>query len=163
MQLQFIDLGKLVISKANMRHGKKAPDVSDILPTIRARGVLVPLIVRSNSAPNAVEPQASEGQPSEPDQFEIIAGARRFTAAKRIAEEGGSAEPLPCAILDDGDDAAAIEASLIENVARRDPLGHVAKPVLLVVMRGRPTAALTQRAGGGRPAPRIAQRCLIAA
>jgi len=121
MQLKFIDLGKLVISKANMRHGKKAPDVSDILPTIRARGVLVPLIVRANYAPNAVEPQASEGQPCDLDHFEIIAGARRFTAAKRIAEEGGSAEPLPCAILDDGDDAAAIEASLIENVARRDP------------------------------------------
>ena len=86
MQLQFIDLGKLVISKANMRHGKKAPDVSDILPTIRARGVLVPLIVRPNPAPNAVEPQASEGQPCDLDHFEIIAGARRFTAAKRIAE-----------------------------------------------------------------------------
>ena len=106
MQLQFIDLGKLAISKANMRYGKKAPDVSDLLPTVRARGVLVPLLVRPNCAPDA---------------FEIVAGARRFTAAQIVAAEGGGGEPLPCAIIEDGDDAAAIEASLIENVARRDP------------------------------------------
>ena len=28
---------------------------------------------------------------------------------------------LPCAVMEPGDDAAAIEASLIENVARLDP------------------------------------------
>ena len=105
MKLDFIDLGKLSISKANMRYAKKAPDVSDILPTVRARGVLVPLIVRPNCADGA---------------YEIVAGARRFTAACVVAGEKGEAEPLPCAILEAGDDAAALEASLIENVARRD-------------------------------------------
>lgn len=105
MKLDFIDLGKLSISKTNMRYAKKAPDVADILPTVRARGVLVPLIVRPNCAEGA---------------FEIVAGARRFTAATIVAGEKGEAEPLPCAILEEGDDAAALEASLIENVARRD-------------------------------------------
>ena len=105
MRLDFIDLGKLSISKTNMRYAKKAPDVSDILPTVRARGVLVPLIVRPNCAEGA---------------FEIVAGARRFTAARLVAVEKGEAEALPCAILEEGDDAAALEASLIENVARRD-------------------------------------------
>jgi len=107
MKLDFIDLGKLSVSKANMRYAKKAPDVSDILPTVRARGILVPLIVRPNCADGA---------------FEIVAGARRYTAARIVADERGddTGDPLPCAILDDGDDAAAIEASLIENVARRD-------------------------------------------
>lgn len=105
MRLSFIDIGKLSISKTNMRYGKKAPDVADILPTIRARGVLVPLIVRPNCAEGA---------------YEIVAGARRFTAACLVAGEKGEADPLPCAILEDGDDAAALEASLIENVARRD-------------------------------------------
>ena len=105
MKLDFIDLGKLSISKTNMRYAKKAPDVADILPTVRARGVLVPLIVRPNCAEGA---------------FEIVAGARRFTAATIIAGEKGEAEPMPCAILEEGDDAAALEASLIENVARRD-------------------------------------------
>ena len=105
MKLDFIDLGKLSVSKANMRYAKKAPDVSDILPTVRKRGVLVPLIVRPNCSPDA---------------FEIVAGARRFTAAKLIADEKGEAEPLPCAILEEGDDADAIEASMIENMARLD-------------------------------------------
>jgi ParB family chromosome partitioning protein len=105
MKLDFIDLGKLSISKANMRFGKKAPDVSDILPTVRKRGVIVPILVRPNC---------------EPDAFEIVAGARRFTAAQIVAAETGHAEPLPCAILDEGDDADAIEASLIENTARLD-------------------------------------------
>src|SRR3546814_511143 len=88
-----------------MRYAKKAPDVSDILPTVRARGVLVPLIVRPNCAEGA---------------YEIVAGARRFTAACLVAGEEGEADPLPCAIREDGDDAAALEASVIENVARRD-------------------------------------------
>ncbi|MCW0198860.1 ParB N-terminal domain-containing protein [Sphingopyxis sp.] len=107
MKLSFIDLGKLSISKANMRYAKKAPDVSDILPTVRARGVMVPLLVRPNCADGA---------------FEIVAGARRFTAARIVADEqDGAGEPLPCAILEDGDDVAAIEASLIENIARLAP------------------------------------------
>src|SRR3546814_4242917 len=90
-----------------MRYAKKAPDVSDILPTVRARGVLVPLIVRPNCGPDA---------------YEIVAGARRVTAAKIVADEvGGTGEPLPCAILEDGDDAAAIEASLLENIAPLAP------------------------------------------
>ncbi len=117
MKLDFIDLGKLSVSKANMRYAKKAPDVSDILPTVRKRGVLVPLIVRPNHCPEPVEGCG-------PDAFEIVAGARRFTAAKIVAEEKGEAEPqetmLPCAILEDGDDADAIEASMIENMARLD-------------------------------------------
>lgn len=110
MKLDFIDLGKLAVSCANMRHAKAAPDVADILPTVRARGVLVPVLVRANGTP---------------DTFEIVAGARRFHAASLVAAEraaaGEEAEPLPCAILEAADDADAIEASLIENTARRDP------------------------------------------
>lgn len=114
MKLDFIPLDKLVVSKANMRYSKKAPDVSDILPTVRSRGVIQPVIVRPNCAP---------------DGYEIVAGSRRFHAAKIVAEERRAAgdltpEPqdsmLPCAILDEGDDAAAIETSMIENMARLD-------------------------------------------
>jgi ParB family chromosome partitioning protein len=109
MKLQFIALDKLIVSKSNIRWGRKAPDVSDILPTVRRRGVIQPVIVRPNCAP---------------DGFEIVAGARRFAAANIVAEErraaGDDVEPMPCAILDDGDDAAAIEASMIENMARLD-------------------------------------------
>ncbi|RZJ97356.1 MAG: ParB/RepB/Spo0J family partition protein [Novosphingobium sp.] len=118
MKLQFIALSQLVVSKANMRARTKAPDVTDILPTIRKRGVLVPILVRAV----APEPQAAEGGVQ---RFEIVAGARRFHAARIVAEERAGefsdTDALPCAVLDHGDDAAMVEASLIENVARLDP------------------------------------------
>ena len=61
MQLTHIDLGQLSIAAVNMRHSKRAPDISDILPSIRARGVLVPLLERKagrllvNGFPTGVE------------------------------------------------------------------------------------------------------------
>lgn len=105
MELRHIAIANLSISAANMRARGK-PDLSHILPSIRARGVLVPLIVRP-----------SEGE----DRFEIVAGKRRYHAALTVAEESGGEESLPCAVMAAGDDAAALEASLIENVARLDP------------------------------------------
>lgn len=106
MKLDFIDLGMLVESKANMRSGRKEPDVADILPSVRQRGILVPILVR---------PVADT------DSFEVVAGRRRHRCARIIAEDNGVADPVPCAIMDAGDDAAAVEASLLENVARLDP------------------------------------------
>ncbi|MER8501610.1 ParB/RepB/Spo0J family partition protein [Mesorhizobium sp. M1142] len=106
MQLAHIPLDRLNFSALNMRHGKRAPDISDILPSVRARGVLVPLLVRPNG---------------QPETFEIVAGRRRYFAAKSLADERGEGDPLPCAIMEDGDDADALEASLIENLARLDP------------------------------------------
>jgi ParB family transcriptional regulator, chromosome partitioning protein len=106
MKLAHIDQDRLSISPANMRNGKKRPDISDILPSVRARGMLVPLLVRQNGSA---------------ETFEIVAGRRRFCAAQVIANENGTPEPLPCAIMEAGDDAAALEASLIENTARLDP------------------------------------------
>jgi ParB family chromosome partitioning protein len=130
MKLEFIALGNLAVSKSNMRYARKAPDVSDILSTVRARGVLQPILVRPS------------GQPGEEGQhYEIVAGCRRFHAALIVAAEreearigaGDPDEPdgpdgpesgaamLPCAVLDETDDASAVEASLIENIARLDP------------------------------------------
>lgn len=106
MKLDFIDLDKLVVAKTNMRAKGRDPDVGDILPSIRQRGVLVPLLVR---------PNCEEGH------FEIVAGRRRFTAVNTVVREGGAARPLPCAILDDSDDADALEASMLENLARVAP------------------------------------------
>lgn len=106
MKLDHIALDRLSISPANMRGGKKPPDISGILPSIRARGIIMPLLVRPNGSDTT---------------FEIVAGSRRFLAAQTVATENGFAEPLPCAIMEAGDDAAALEASLIENLARLAP------------------------------------------
>lgn len=106
MELQHIELERLMVSKANMRHSRKPPDTSDILPSVKARGVLVPLLVR---------PSGEDGR------FEIVAGRRRYHAALAASEGQEAPPPLPCAVLGEGDDAAALEASLIENFVRQDP------------------------------------------
>uniref|UniRef100_UPI0035CB842E ParB/RepB/Spo0J family partition protein n=1 Tax=uncultured Sphingomonas sp. TaxID=158754 RepID=UPI0035CB842E len=106
MKLAMLPLGKLKPSKTNMRYGRKAPDVSDLLPSVRKHGILQSVLVRP------------EG---DSDEHGVVAGLRRYHAACIVAEETGTPEPVPCAILEEGDDAAAIEASLIENLARLDP------------------------------------------
>lgn len=106
MELKHIELSQLVVSPANMRGIAKKPDLTNILPSVRTRGILVPLIVRPNCAEDA---------------YEIVAGKRRYHAALTVAEESGGIDPLPCAVMEAGDDAAALEASLIENIARLDP------------------------------------------
>jgi ParB family chromosome partitioning protein len=106
MELKHIDIANLSVSTANMRGVSKKPDLTNILPSVRARGILVPLIVR---------PGAEGGA------YEIVAGKRRYHAALTVAEEQEGIDPLPCAVMEAGDDAAALEASLIENIARLDP------------------------------------------
>ena len=126
MKLDFIPLDALFVGKANMRASRRVPGISDILPSVRARGVLTPIIVRPSTQAG---PSAGEGEARSAPLFEVLAGSRRFHAAQAVAAErrgaGGvadsEAEKLPCAIIEPGDDAAAIEASLIENIARLDP------------------------------------------
>ena len=82
MKLEFIPLGSLFVDKANMRYSRSAPDVSDLLPSVRKRGIVQTLLVK---------PANDEGM------FGIVAGARRFHAA-RLAEaeargDGESGEP----------------------------------------------------------------------
>ncbi|WP_033073041.1 ParB/RepB/Spo0J family partition protein [Sphingopyxis sp. MWB1] len=105
MELKHIDIANLSVSPANMRGVTKKPDLTNILPSVRARGILVPLIIR---------PRAEDGA------YEIVAGKRRYHAALTVAEEQDGIDPLPCAVIEAGDDAAALEASLIENIARLD-------------------------------------------
>lgn len=104
MELAHIEFTKLKISKTNMRYRDPPPDVSDILPSIRIKGVLEPLIVRP-----------------EDGKYGVFAGRRRWFSLKAVKEKMGDVAAPPCAIMTEGDDAEAIEASLLENVARRDP------------------------------------------
>jgi ParB family chromosome partitioning protein len=110
MHAQSIDLNQLHVSPLNMRAEKKPPSLkrmaaiaANILPTVREKGILQNLIVRPNN-----------------DGFEILAGRRRYYAAKVVEQERGGFEPIKCHVIDEADDAIAIEASLIENIARED-------------------------------------------
>ncbi|WP_346894798.1 ParB/RepB/Spo0J family partition protein [uncultured Roseibium sp.] len=80
------------------KHGEIGGE--DLIPSIRALGILQPLLVRPNC----------EG-------FEVVAGQRRYHACTEIAKDTGL-EPIPCLIMEDGDDTKAVEASLAENVER---------------------------------------------
>ena len=99
MKLTHLNLDQLKPAAVNVRK-RGGKQVDDLLPSIRSVGLLQPLLVRPNC----------EG-------FEIIAGQRRFHALAKLADEG-TTDPVPCIIMEDGDDAKAIEASLAENVAR---------------------------------------------
>lgn len=101
MELRHIPLPELHIATSNVRHKSKKPYLGDILPSIRKRGILQPLLVRPDA----------EG-------FGIVAGRRRYLAVKALEQEGLEIEALPCAIMEESDDIDAVEASLIENVAR---------------------------------------------
>ncbi|MFG1339989.1 ParB/RepB/Spo0J family partition protein [Xanthobacter autotrophicus] len=109
MKLQHIPLGQLVPSSLNVRKvAEKASDPAllTLAASIRSLGLLQPLLVRA-----------------EGEVFAIVAGSRRYRALFILAQENAAAgveasEPVPCLVMDDGDDAAAIEASLAENIAR---------------------------------------------
>jgi ParB family transcriptional regulator, chromosome partitioning protein len=101
MDLMHIPLCELSIAKANVRHGVKKADYAALIPSVRRRGILQPLLVRKNSK-----------------GYEIVAGRRRYLAAVSLEKEGVEIEAIPCAVMAKGDDAAAVEASLIENTAR---------------------------------------------
>ncbi len=77
-------------------------DTYNLVTSIKSLGIIQPLLVRKNC-----------------QGYEVVAGQRRLKAAQTIAEQNNEkVEPIPCAILEEEDDATAIEASLAENIAR---------------------------------------------
>ena len=106
MQVENIAIDQLSISKANMQQGKKPHDVSDILPSIIKRGVIIPVIVR---------PNCDEGH------FEICAGKRRYYASLAAQAAGKEDVTLPCIQIAANNDAEALEISMIENMLRQAP------------------------------------------
>jgi ParB family transcriptional regulator, chromosome partitioning protein len=106
MNIDYIPIDRLSVSKANMRQGKKPPDVSDILPSVIKRGVIIPVIVR---------PNCQDGH------FEICAGKRRYFASLAARAAGKEDVSLPCITIAANDDADALEISMIENMLRQSP------------------------------------------
>ena len=100
-KLHHIPLSELTVSKLNVRrHG--AREIDSLAASIGALGIIQPLLVRRNG-----------------DGYEIVAGRRRYLAAKRLDADGApDLDKLPCVLLEADDDATAIEASLAENVER---------------------------------------------
>jgi ParB family transcriptional regulator, chromosome partitioning protein len=114
MNIDHIPLDRLSVSKANMRAGKKPPDIADILPSIIKRGVISPVFIRPN-------PVLSDVEGCQDGHFEIVAGKRRYYASLEAARQGKEDVMLPCITLTEGDDADALEISMIENMLRQAP------------------------------------------
>lgn len=106
MNIDYIPIDRLSVSKANMRAGKKPPDIADILPSVIKRGVIIPVIVR---------PNCNEGH------YEICAGKRRYFASLAAQAAGKQDVQLPCITIAANDDAEALEISMIENMLRQAP------------------------------------------
>lgn len=100
-----IDPRKLRTTEHNLRAQVKPEDVADLAASIKADGVLVPLIVTHDPTSTASEPV-----------YRIVAGHRRALAA---VEAG--AETVPCVIRADLDetDGRDVRTMLSENVNRR--------------------------------------------
>ena len=96
--ITLINIDLLVPSPFQPRRVFSESALSDLVHSIREKGVLQPLLVR----------QRTDGI------YEIIAGERRFRASK-IA--GFTQLPV---IIKDFDDKAALEVALIENLQRED-------------------------------------------
>lgn len=102
MTVQTISLSQLIPSKANVRRTGKNDSVDELVASIRATGLRQNLNVRA----------------TEDGRYEVVAGGRRLRALKKLAKEGAIAKdaPIPCRVLEEGEDAA--EISLTENVVR---------------------------------------------
>lgn len=99
--LYHIPLADLRLSKLNVRrHG--AREIDSLAASIAALGLIQPLLVRDGC-----------------DGFEIVAGQRRYLAVKKLNADGSpETDTVPCVVMDASDDAAALESSLAENIAR---------------------------------------------
>ena len=90
----------IVASPNNPRRHFAPEDLEDLTNSIREKGVMQPLLVRPS--------------PHEPDQYELVAGERRWRASQRA---GLHEVPV---IIREVDDREALELAIIENVQRAD-------------------------------------------
>ena len=106
--------------------------LASLTASIREMGVLQPILVR----------------PAVDDQYEIIAGERRWRAAKRAG-----LQHIP-AIIREVEDTAALEHALVENLHRQDlnPLEEAAAYQQLMEDFGLTQELVAQRVGRSRSA-----------
>ena len=95
-----LSVGDLVPGPFQPRETFEDGAMAALIDSVRARGVIQPLIVRAD--------------PDEAGRYQIVAGERRW----RAAQAAGLAE-VP-AVIQELSDAAALEVALIENIQRQD-------------------------------------------
>lgn len=99
---QTLAVARLKAGKYQPRQGMDQSALEELADSIRAQGVMQPLLVRSLGGVGTAE------------TFEIIAGERRFRAAQMA---GLTEVPV---LIRQADDQAALAMALIENLQRQD-------------------------------------------
>jgi ParB family chromosome partitioning protein len=94
-----VTIGQIIANRANPRREFDPDQLEELANSVREKGVMQPLLVRPTQEPN---------------QFEIIAGERRWRAAQKAG-----LHDVPV-IVRDVDDKEALELAIIENVQRVD-------------------------------------------
>ena len=105
---QTLEMSALKPGKYQPRQDMEQESLDELADSIRAQGIMQPLLVRPLGG------KGSTGAPGGGARFEIIAGERRYRAAK-IA--GLKEVPV---IVREVDDQAALAMALIENLQRED-------------------------------------------
>jgi ParB family chromosome partitioning protein len=103
IQILEIPTGRLSVSGCNARCGFGVSDIAGLAESVKAQGVVEPLVVRPVG-----------------DGYEVVSGYRRLEAARRAG-----LETVPC-IVREIDDVEATMLSLVENLDRVD-LPDIAK------------------------------------
>jgi len=93
----YINVNAVKTNKYQPRLGFSQEKLDDLVNSIKAKGVVQPVLVRST-----------------PAGYELIAGERRLRAAKMLG-----IDTIP-AIVKDADDLSMLEIALIENIQRED-------------------------------------------
>ena len=142
-EYQIVTLSQLTESLTNPRKTFDHKTLNEMAESIRAVGLLQPILVR---------PTATEGR------FEIVAGARRFRAA-RLAE----IESV-CVRVCQLTDAQTLEAQLIENLVRADVHPYEETQGFLALMRLDPARYTAQElaAKTGKSVTFVLQRLKLA-
>lgn len=117
-----IDISAILPNRSQPRAIFESNATIRLADSIRRYGILQPLTVRLVSSVTAKSPapdayshdETFTPSDSSPSKFEIVAGERRFRAAKMLGMKS-----VPCIIIS-ADDKKSAELALIENLLRED-------------------------------------------
>jgi ParB family transcriptional regulator, chromosome partitioning protein len=137
-RLANLPLDLLQRGKYQPRIDMRPESLGELAESIKARGLVQPILVRPLPRPN----------PSESQRYEIIAGERRW----RAAQMAGLAD-IP-AVIRDVPDEAAVAMALIENIQREDlnPLEEARALLRLIEEFGLTHQAAAEAVGRSRAA-----------
>lgn len=99
-QIQEIELDKIIPNPYQPRHTFSEESISELAQTLQEQGLLQPIILRKHQGDDA--------------EYEIIAGERRYRAAKSLGWDKISA------IVEEMDDEKVASLAVIENLQRED-------------------------------------------